>query len=90
MHMRTVALVKVSAITAVIACLVAAPVPALASRGEPALDVLSSRADRVSGGDALVRVRVSQGVRLKVLRNGEDVTAGLQTGPRRRVRSAAW
>jgi hypothetical protein len=81
MLMRTVALVKVSAITAVIACLVAAPVPALASRGEPALDVLSSRADRVSGGDALVRVRVSQGMRLKVLRNGEDVTTSFKPDP---------
>lgn len=40
------------------------------------IDVLSSRADQVSGGDALVRVEASAGLlrQLRVLRNGEDVT----------------
>src|SRR6188474_3263913 len=39
---------------------------------------LSNRADLVSGGDALVEVRVPKGValsRVKVTRNGTDVTA---------------
>jgi hypothetical protein len=41
------------------------------------ISVLSSRADQVSGGDALVRVRAPRGLlhKLRVLRNGEDVTA---------------
>ncbi|NUR84641.1 MAG: hypothetical protein HOY71_11205 [Nonomuraea sp.] len=44
--------------------------------GDPIrLEVLSSRADQVSGGDALIKVRHGRGGPLKVLRNGEDVTA---------------
>ncbi|WP_219470655.1 DUF6351 family protein [Nonomuraea rhizosphaerae] len=73
--------VKALVVVASVACLVAVPTPALAERGAPALDVLSSRADQVSGGDALVRVRVSRGVRLKVLRNGEDVTSVFKADP---------
>ncbi|MFI9554375.1 DUF6351 family protein [Nonomuraea endophytica] len=47
--------------------------------GGLALEVLSSRADQVSGGDALLRVRLSP--RLKVLRNGEDVTSAFAPDP---------
>lgn len=47
--------------------------------GGLAIEVVSSRADQVSGGDALVRVRFS--ARLKVLRNGEDVTAAFKRDP---------
>jgi hypothetical protein len=41
------------------------------------IDVLSGRPDQVSGGDALVRVDAPGGLlrKLRVLRNGEDVTA---------------
>ena len=41
------------------------------------IDVLSSRADQVSGGDALVRVEAPKGLmkRLRVERNGTDVTS---------------
>ena len=41
------------------------------------IDVLSSRADQVSGGDALVRVDAPQGLLklLRVERNGDDVTS---------------
>jgi Tannase-like family of unknown function (DUF6351) len=44
------------------------------------IDVLSSRPDQVSGGDALVRVQAPPGLlhRLRVERNGEDVTSALQ------------
>ena len=46
--------------------------------GEVELKVLSSRPELVSGGDALVQVSVARGIKLanvKVLRNGQDVTA---------------
>jgi hypothetical protein len=38
------------------------------------IDVLSSRADQVSGGDALIRVEARRAHDLRVLRNGADVT----------------
>lgn len=48
----------------------------------PVLEVLSSRPDQVSGGDALIRVHGDTKVR--VLRNGEDVTAAFaRTGTSR-------
>src|SRR5918999_2010354 len=45
-------------------------------RGRVDLEVLSSRADQVSGGDALVRVEASRhdSGDLRVLLNGDDVT----------------
>ncbi|WP_157246091.1 DUF6351 family protein [Nonomuraea typhae] len=52
--------------------------PAQAAAGL-SLEVLSSRADRVSGGDALLRVRLAP--RLRVLRNGEDVTTAFTPDP---------
>ncbi|WP_214320240.1 DUF6351 family protein [Nonomuraea sediminis] len=45
------------------------------------LEVLSSRADQVTGGDALVRVRQARGGPVKVLHNGEDVTAVFKPDP---------
>ena len=44
------------------------------------IDVLSSRADQVSGGDALVRVEAPKGLmkRLRVERNGSDVTSAFE------------
>lgn len=48
------------------------------------LSVLSSPAELVSGGDALVRVQVPPGIalsRVKVLRNGADVTSQLSPDP---------
>src|SRR3954447_19420995 len=43
------------------------------------IDVLSSRPDQVSGGDALVRVQAPPGLlhRLRLERNGTDVTSAL-------------
>ncbi|MER6946283.1 DUF6351 family protein [Nonomuraea sp. NPDC000554] len=72
---------KVLTVVAAISAFVAGPsVPALAATGgNLALEVLSSRADQVSGGDALVRVRT--GHRLTVTRNGEDVTAAFKPDP---------
>jgi uncharacterized tannase-like protein DUF6351 len=46
--------------------------PAMAHHG--GVTVLSSRPDQVSGGDALVRVDVRRHHRLRILRNGDDVT----------------
>ncbi|MCK2217548.1 DUF6351 family protein [Actinomadura sp. ATCC 31491] len=52
------------------------PAPAYAAGGGAlALEVLSSRPDQVSGGDALVRVRHPKGVRVSVSRDGVDVSA---------------
>jgi hypothetical protein len=62
-------------------------VPGAAGARAPGLQVLSNRADLVSGGDALVRVKVPRGakatkVRLKA--GARNVTGELvQTGPRR-------
>ena len=59
----------------------ASPIPAVADdddddSGRVDLEVLSSRADQVSGGDALVRVEASRRDRddLRVLLGGDDVT----------------
>ena len=57
----------------------AAAAPA-AYADEVDLSVLSSRADQVSGGDALVRVDAPQDLwnKLEVLRNGDDVTGAFE------------
>ncbi|GAA2203979.1 DUF6351 family protein [Nonomuraea monospora] len=57
--------------TVLVLTLLASLTPAPASRADLALEVLSSRPDQVTGGDALIRVRGAS----RVLRNGEDVTA---------------
>lgn len=67
-------------------CLVAAPVApasASASRVPLSLEVLSSRPDQVSGGDALIRV--DGDARARVLRNGEDVTEAFERGGKGRT-----
>src|SRR4051794_5430778 len=65
--------------------LVAAGPPAAAAGGKRlSIDVLSSRADEVSGGDALLRVRLRPGDAardLTVVRNGTDVTAAFRPDP---------
>jgi hypothetical protein len=56
----------------------ATPASAHSGQGRLALDVLSGAPDRVTGGDALIRVRPDDGVRLSDIRvrlNGTDVTA---------------
>ncbi|MGH2945579.1 MAG: DUF6351 family protein [Solirubrobacteraceae bacterium] len=54
--------------------------PAAAAPGNVDIEVLSSRADQVSGGDALVRVEAPAGLlkKLRVLRNGADVTRSFE------------
>ncbi|TMR99269.1 DUF6351 family protein [Nonomuraea basaltis] len=66
---------KALVVLIVLASLAPAPGAALA------LDVLSSRPEQVSGGDALVRVRHHKGARLTVTRNGEDVTSAFRETP---------
>jgi hypothetical protein len=66
--------------SAIVAALVGAGLmvsPAGAHAKAVHIDVLSSRPDRVSGGDALVRVRAARGLldKLRVERNGADVTS---------------
>ncbi|MEV5897173.1 DUF6351 family protein [Nonomuraea fuscirosea] len=69
---------KAVVVLTVLASLLVAPAPAYASGTDLALEVLSSAADQVTGGDALVRVRPPRGAKLKVLRNGDDVTSVFQ------------
>ncbi|MDP9183102.1 MAG: DUF6351 family protein [Actinomycetota bacterium] len=52
------------------------------ANGLPAIEVLSSRADLVSGGDALVRVGGPSGRAAKVTLNGKDVTGVFVAGDR--------
>jgi hypothetical protein len=62
------------------ACLLAAPAPAAASLDIWYIDILSSRLDQVSGGDALVRINApgsSVPSSAKLLLNGTDVTSQL-------------
>ena len=42
------------------------------------VDVVSSRADQVSGGDALIRIEARHRHKLRVFRNGADVTGGFE------------
>ncbi|MFB4287900.1 DUF6351 family protein [Nonomuraea sp. ATR24] len=81
--MRAGGVVKAGAITlAVVLGLTAVPAsPAQAGGGGVSVEVLSSRADQVSGGDALVRVRVPRGERPRVLRDGADVSAAFRADP---------
>ncbi|NRQ35069.1 hypothetical protein HII36_25065 [Nonomuraea sp. NN258] len=78
---------KAVAVLIMLASLIAAPAPASASRAGLALEVLSSRPDQVSGGDALIRVRADHAARLTVTRNGEDVTAVFAPDPGGRTRT---
>jgi Tannase-like family of unknown function (DUF6351) len=71
---------RLPALALAIVAVAAIPVPAVADddddRGRADLDVLSSRADQVSGGDALVRVDARESLldKLRVFLNGDDVT----------------
>ena len=69
---RVLALASALALTAS-----ATPASAHAGPGRLTLDVLSGAPDRVTGGDALIRVRADEGIRLSDIRvrlNGTDVT----------------
>ena len=72
-----------------VGCLIAtlSATAAAARTAAPRIEVLSNRADLVSGGDALVRVRLPRGVtasRLRLTADGRDVTRVLErTGKRR-------
>ncbi|HEX5782229.1 MAG TPA: DUF6351 family protein, partial [Solirubrobacteraceae bacterium] len=60
--------------TAVATALLFGVLAAPAAAHDVDIDVLSSRADQVSGGDALIRVEARRSHHLRVLRNGTDVT----------------
>jgi uncharacterized tannase-like protein DUF6351 len=62
------------AILAAAALLAAAAFATPAAAHDVDIDVLSSRADQVSGGDALIRIEGRRLHDLRVLRNGSDVT----------------
>ncbi len=65
-----------------------AAVPADARVPAPRIKVLSNRADLVSGGDALVRVKLPRGVkasRLRLTAGRRNVTRGSQRTGRRRL-----
>jgi len=68
---------------AVLTLAAVAPAPALAGHddGDPRVEVLSSRPDRVSGGDALIRVTPAAA---RVTLNGVDVTDALPSDGRSR------
>ena len=75
---------------AVAACIgvLLAPAAAQARMPAPRIKVLSNRADLVSGGDALVRVKLPRGVRAKRLRlmaGHRNVTRELRRTGRRRL-----
>ena len=67
--------IRALAVTSALLAAVAATAPAAHAENVD-LSVLSSRADQVSGGDALIRVDAPKGLldKLQVLRNGDDVT----------------
>src|SRR5258708_39433948 len=53
------------------------------ANAEVEITALSSRADTVSGGDALVQIRFAPSkLRLRVTLNGNDVTSDFRPGPR--------
>lgn len=69
-------------VPALVLALLGAPATAAqAGGGKVSLEVLSSRADQVSGGDALVRVRAPRGERPRVLRDGVDVSSAFRADP---------
>jgi hypothetical protein len=71
------------------ASLALAMVPALAHDDDLEIVTLSNRADLISGGDALVEVRVPKGIaldRVKVRLNGSDVTGAFEAVSARTLR----
>jgi hypothetical protein len=96
MHVKTCARTRRAVALASAMAAVAALAPVAAADARPRLErfsieTLSSRADKVTGDDALVEVQVPSNVRVdraRVLRNGADVTASLTpdaADPRRLV-----
>ncbi|MEE6263116.1 DUF6351 family protein [Plantactinospora sonchi] len=85
---RTVAASAVLALTTLLSFGVAVPAAAGAGGGSGqrlGIEVLSSRADQVSGGDALIRVSVGGRIdpgSVRVTRNGADVTGSLRADGR--------
>ncbi len=80
--------VLVRAVAALLACFAVAASAKDAASGQFEIVTLSNRADLISGGDALVEVRVPKSVALNQVRlslNGRDVTGAF----RRRARCAA-
>ena len=76
-------------VCAVVALALASPAAALAHRGAPRIDVLSNRADLISGGDALVAVRPRPAARRPLngaRRRRRDFTATLRGRRRPRHR----
>jgi hypothetical protein len=65
-------------LVAAAALLAAAALAAPAAAHDVDIDVLSSRAGQVSGGDALIRVEARRPHDLRVLRNGADVTGAFE------------
>lgn len=71
-------------VTAVVALAALAQGASATSRDAVPIEVLSTHADTVTGGDVLVAVEVPEKVKLKhfsVLRNGDDVTAAFHPDP---------
>ncbi|WP_203910603.1 DUF6351 family protein [Rhizocola hellebori] len=81
---------KLPAIATALLLVVVSAAPATASPGNHRLDidVLSSRADQVTGGDALIRVSMGAHTKMdkvKLTSNGVDVTASLTADPAART-----
>src|SRR4051794_40237534 len=76
---RPIATIMSATVLCPLTLLAAGPPAAAAAGGQRlSIDVLSSRADQVSGGDALLRVRLGPGDAARdvtVTRDGADVTA---------------
>ena len=68
---RPIAMIMSVAVLCPLTLLAASPSAAAAADGQRlSIDVLSSRADQVSGGDALLRVRLDPGMRVSAQRDG--------------------
>src|SRR5262245_15050780 len=65
--------------TVLVALLLLGVLAAPAAAHDVDIDVLSSRADQVSGGDALIRIEGRRLDNLRVLRNGADVTDAFES-----------
>ncbi|HEY0975535.1 MAG TPA: DUF6351 family protein [Solimonas sp.] len=92
-HARAVALAVLISGAALSGCGSSDPVsggtdPGPGSQGGPKIEVLSNRADLISGGDALVELRVEDGASLSGLRvslNGTDISNRFERRPNGRV-----
>src|SRR5436190_16279122 len=80
--------VLVRAVAALLACFAVAASAKDAASGQLEIVTLSNRADLISGGDALVEVRVPRSVapsQVRLSLNGHDVTAMFRVDPTARV-----